>query len=239
MNNHEKIPEDPYMIAKYMKESKKTTPIKVYLKGTLSNIDFSNFKEFGNENFKILFGEWEDFKPILENHKEDIVDYHIENDRRNSAFPLLDMKNVSARIEPGAIIRETAKIGYKSIIMMGAIINVGVEIGDYTMIDMNAVIGSRAKIGKNVHIGAGAVLAGVLEPPSKSPVIVEDDVLVGANAVILEGIKIGRGAVIAAGSVVTKNVPANSVVAGIPAKFIKEKDNITSDKTSILKDIRE
>ena len=53
---------------------------------------------------------------------------------------------------------------------------------------MNAVIGGRAIIGKNCHIGAGAVLAGVIEPPSAEPVRVEDDVLVGANAVILEGV---------------------------------------------------
>lgn len=54
------------------------------------------------------------------------------------------------------------------------------------MIDMNAVLGGRATTGKNVHVGAGAVLAGVIEPPSAQPVIIEDDVLIGANAVILE-----------------------------------------------------
>ncbi|MGO0943715.1 DapH/DapD/GlmU-related protein, partial [Clostridioides difficile] len=50
-----------------------------------------------------------------------------------------------------------------------------------------------------------AVLRGnfpVLEPPSATPVIVEDDVLIGANAVILEGVRIGKGAVVAAGAVV-------------------------------------
>ena len=64
------------------------------------------------------------------------------------------------------------------------------------MIDMNAVVGARGTVGKNVHLGAGAVIAGVLEPPSKEPVIIEDDVLIGANAVILEGIRIGKGAVV-------------------------------------------
>lgn len=106
------------------------------------------------------------------------------------------------------------------------------------MIDMNAVVGARGTIGKNAHIGAGAVIAGVLEPPSKTPVIIEDDVLIGANAVVLEGVRVGKGAVVAAGSVVTKDVPPNTVVAGSPAKFIKEKDAQTIEKTLILDDLR-
>ncbi len=47
--------------------------------------------------------------------------------------------------------------------------------------------------GKRCHIGAGAVLAGVVEPPSATPVVVEDNVLIGANAVVIEGVRIGEG----------------------------------------------
>ena len=54
------------------------------------------------------------------------------------------------------------------------------------MIDMGAVLGGRATVGADCHIGAGAVLAGVVEPASATPVIVEDGVLVGANAVVME-----------------------------------------------------
>jgi len=88
-------------------------------------------------------------------------------------------------------------------------------------------------------VGAGAVIAGVLEPPSSTPVIIEDDVLIGANAVILEGVRIGKGAVVAAGSVVTKDVEPETVVAGTPAKPIKRVDQSTKDKTIIMKDLRE
>ena len=112
---------------------------------------------------------------------------------RFSAFPMLDLRKVRARVEPGAIIRDGAKIGRDSVIMMGAVINIGAEVGPGTMIDMNVVLGARAIVGKNCHIGAGAVLAGVLEPPGRIPVIVEDNVLIGANAVVLEGVRIGRG----------------------------------------------
>ena len=122
--------------------------------------------------------------------------------------------------------------------MMGAVINIGAEIGEGSMVDMNAVLGARATVGKNVHVGAGSVLAGVLEPPSATPVIVEDGVMIGANAVVLEGVRIGANAVVAAGAVVTEDVPANAVVAGSPAKVIKMKDKKTEGKTQILEDLR-
>jgi tetrahydrodipicolinate N-acetyltransferase len=163
----------------------------------------------------------------------------VENDRRNSAIPLLDLKHVHARIEPGAIIRDHVEIGKNAVIMMGAVINIGAVIGEGTMVDMNAVIGGRGAIGKNCHIGAGAVIAGVIEPPSAKPVVIEDDVLIGANAVILEGVRVGRGSVVAAGAVVTKDVPPNVVVAGTPARIIKEIDDQTRSKTEILQELRE
>ena len=123
--------------------------------------------------------------------------------------------------------------------MIGAVVNIGAVIGEGTMVDMNAVVGARGTLGKNVHLGAGAVVAGVLEPPSADPVIVEDNVMIGANAVILEGVRIGEGAVVAAGSVVTKDVPAGAVVAGSPAKVVKMKDEKTSEKTKLLDDLRQ
>ena len=162
----------------------------------------------------------------------------METIARNSGVPLLDTKNINARIEPGAIIRDKVKIGDNAVIMMGAVINIGAEIGEGTMIDMNAVLGGRAIVGKRCHIGAGTVLAGVIEPPSAQPVIVEDDVMIGANAVVIEGVKIGKGAVVAAGAIVLQNVPEGAVVAGNPAKVIKLKDEKTSEKTKLVDDLR-
>jgi len=103
---------------------------------------------------------------------------------------------------------------------------------------MNAVIGARAIIGKYCHIGAGSVIAGVLEPPSARPVIIEDRVLIGANAVVLEAVRIGMGSIVAAGAVVIEDVPEGVVVAGIPAKVIKKVDDVQEDKKSILKELR-
>jgi 2,3,4,5-tetrahydropyridine-2,6-dicarboxylate N-acetyltransferase len=122
---------------------------------------------------------------------------------------------------------------------MGAVINIGAVIGEKTMIDMGVVLGGRATVGKNCHIGAGTVLAGVIEPPSAQPVIIEDDVLIGANAVVLEGVRVGQGSVVAAGAVVTKDVPPFTVVAGTPAKKIKDIDEKTKSKTEIMQELRQ
>lgn len=229
---------NPYEIAKFIKNAKKSTPVKAYIKGRLDSIEDENIKIFGSEDFWIVFGESTEIVNFLEKNNSIIEDIVLENDRRNSAIPLLDLKDIDARIEPGALIRDRVKIGKNAVIMMGAVINIGAEIGEGSMIDMNAVLGARATVGKNVHVGAGSVLAGVLEPPSADPVTVHDNVMIGANAVILEGVKIGENAVVAAGSIVTADVPPNTVVAGAPARIIKDKDEKTADKTQLLDDLR-
>lgn len=219
-------------IIDFIHNAKKTTPVKVVFKST-REVDWPNCKVFGN----IVYGDWEDIEPVLSMNPE--MEYVLENDCRNSAVPLLDMKNIKARIEPGAIIRDQVEIGDNAVIMMGAIINIGAVVGSGTMIDMGAVLGGRAIVGKNCHVGAGAVLAGVVEPASATPVVIEDDVMIGANAVVIEGVRVGKGAVVAAGAVVIEDVPANVVVAGTPARIIKEKDEKATDKTALVKALRE
>lgn len=229
---------DPYEIARFIKEAKKTTPVKAYVDGNLDGSHWGNIDVYGHNDFYVLFGESNEISDFIVKNKDKIKKFKLENDRRNSAIPLMDIQNVDARIEPGAIIRDRVSIGKSAVIMMGAVINIGAEIGDGAMIDMNAVVGARGKIGKRVHVGAGAVVAGVLEPPSKQPCDIGDDVLIGANAVILEGVKVGKGSVVAAGSVVVEDVPEGVVVAGTPAKIIKSVDERTKEKTQILDDLR-
>jgi tetrahydrodipicolinate N-acetyltransferase len=219
--------------------AKKKTPVTVFVRheGELpdpANPDVMLFPA-GNGT-TILAGEWDALQPLLES--KPVRYYHLENDRRNSAIPLLDLKPLSARIEPGSVIREKVEIGERVIVMMGAVINIGAIIGAGTMVDMNAVVGARAIVGKDCHVGAGAVLAGVLEPPSAEPVRIDDNVLIGANAVVLEGCRVGKGSVVAAGAVVTSDIPAGVVAAGQPARVIKQVDEKTRDKTALLKELR-
>lgn len=229
---------DPYEIARYIKEAEKQTPAKAYVNGDLSGASFDNVKKFGSGHSWILIGDAAEIKQCLSDQDIPEKDYVFENNMRYSAVPMLDITELSARIEPGAIIRNGVRIADTAVVMMGAVINIGAVIGEGTMIDMNAVLGARATIGKNCHIGAGAVIAGVLEPPSATPVIIEDNVLVGANAVVLEGCRIGANSVVAAGSVVTSDVPADSVAAGSPAVIVKKKDEQTAEKTKLLDDLR-
>jgi acetyltransferase-like isoleucine patch superfamily enzyme len=60
-----------------------------------------------------------------------------------------------------------------------------------------------------------------IQNPETSPVIIEDGVWIGMNATILKGVTIGERAIVAAGAVVTHDVPARAMVAGVPAKIIK------------------
>ncbi|MFD5019487.1 sugar O-acetyltransferase [Paenibacillus sp. NPDC058367] len=88
----------------------------------------------------------------------------------------------------------------------------GINIGDGTMIGMNVTIAT-------LNHGLPLETRNVTYP---SPVIIGDNVWIGSNATILPGVTIGDNSVVAAGAVVTKDVPANTVVAGVPAKELKK-----------------
>lgn len=234
---------DAEEIIKFIATSEKKTPVKAYIRvkdGKRFKLGkhSKNVHVYAGEDSVVVFGDWSDVEPLLKHNDKNIAYSDVECDRRNSAVPLLDIKGVNARIEPGAIIRDQVEIGDNAVIMMGAVINIGAVIGEGTMIDMGVVLGGRAIVGKHCHIGAGTVLAGVVEPASATPVVVEDNVLIGANAVVLEGCRVGAGAVVAAGAVVVNDVPAGAVVAGVPAKVIKMKDEKTASKTALVDALR-
>lgn len=229
---------DSNEIIEYIANSKRRTPVKVFLKGDFSEIIWDQFDFFGGTDFGTAFCEIEQWNEWYEKNNGIVEKFRLEVDRRNSAVPMANLEKYNARIEPGTQIRELVEIGDGAVIMMGAVLNIGCVIGQKTMVDMNVVVGGRAVIGSSCHLGAGCVIAGVIEPPSAEPVIIEDNVLVGANAVITEGVRVGHNSVVAAGAVVISNVEPFTVVAGIPARKIKEVDSKTKIKTQIIDALR-
>ena len=128
-------------------------------------------------------------------------------------------------------------LGDYSVIESFACINnaVGdVLIGDHTRIGLHNTIIGPVEIGSHVNMAQGITVTALNhnfddtekrideQGVSTNPVTIEDDVWIGANAVILPGVTIGNHCVVAAGAVVTKDVPPHSLVAGVPAKVIKQ-----------------
>ena len=109
-----------------------------------------------------------------------------------------------------------------------------VMIGDHTRIGLHNTIIGPVEIGSHVNLAQGITVTALNhnfgdtekrideQGVSTNPVTIEDDVWIGANAVILPGVTIGNHCVVAAGAVVTKDVPPHSLVAGVPAKVIKQ-----------------
>ena len=109
-----------------------------------------------------------------------------------------------------------------------------VMIGDHTRIGLHNTIIGPVTIGSHVNLAQGITITALNhnfenskkrideQGVSTSAVVIEDDIWIGANAVILPGVTIGHHSVVAAGAVVTKDVPPHSLVAGVPAKVIKQ-----------------
>ena len=109
-----------------------------------------------------------------------------------------------------------------------------VIIGNHTRIGLHNTIIGPVTIGSHVNLAQGITITALnhnfddsekridQQGISSKEVVLEDDIWVGANAVILPGVTIGKHAVVAAGAIVTKDVPPHSLVAGVPAKVIRQ-----------------
>jgi acetyltransferase-like isoleucine patch superfamily enzyme len=107
-------------------------------------------------------------------------------------------------------------------VKIGSLVHIdyNVKIGDNSMIEGAVYIPPLSRIGKNVFIGPAAALTNDPYPPSGKMigVTIEDGAIIGSRAVIKAGVTVGKNSVVAMGAVVTKNVRANTVVVGVPAK---------------------
>jgi 2,3,4,5-tetrahydropyridine-2-carboxylate N-succinyltransferase len=174
-------------------------------------------------------------------------------------FTEQDFKNCGFRVVPGALVRRSAYIAPK-VVLMPSFVNVGAYVGEGTLIDTWATVGSCAQIGKNCHISGGVGIGGVLEPVQANPVIIEDNVFIGARSEIAEGVIVEEGAVLSmgmyvgastriynrqTGEILTGRIPAYSVVVPgtLPSSdgktntyaaiIVKQVDAKTREKTSI------
>jgi acetyltransferase-like isoleucine patch superfamily enzyme len=126
-------------------------------------------------------------------------------------------------------------VGHRT--MLKGYYNNAMRIGDETWIGQMCFfhsaggieIGARVGIGPGViiltstHAEHGRAVAPLFSPVETAPVHVEDEVNIGVGAVLMPGVHVGRGAKIGAGAVVTHDVAAYSIVAGAPARFMRER----------------
>jgi acetyltransferase-like isoleucine patch superfamily enzyme len=121
-----------------------------------------------------------------------------------------------------------------------------IEIGDETMVNYGCILNASKKIvlGKRCRLGYGAVILDShlheIMPhrrhlrPEAHPVILGDDVWIGTRAIVLAGVRIGYGSVVAAGSIVTKDVPPLTLVAGAPAQPVRRLDSLDSSQDEAI-----
>lgn len=108
-------------------------------------------------------------------------------------------------------------------VLWGGVVPYQCRIGEGTVLGYQAlgvVIHKRAVIGKHCHVGQNVTIGGT--SGKEGVPVIGDRVFIGCNAVVLGPITVGDEATIGAGAVVTRDVPANCVVAGVPAKIVKE-----------------
>lgn len=143
------------------------------------------------------------------------------------------------------------EIGANTLVMHGSVLHVynfrklphaGIRIGRDSLIGEYSVIRGQGgvTIGDRVYTSPMTQIIAVnhvFDDPDRpfveqgitaKGIVIEDDVWIGSAAVITDGVRVGKGSVVAAGAIVTKDVPPHCVVAGVPARVIKEIDGSSS-----------
>jgi 2,3,4,5-tetrahydropyridine-2-carboxylate N-succinyltransferase len=177
-----------------------------------------------------------------------------------------DLEAQGIRVVPPGVARYGSFLEPGCVLMPGYV-NIGAYVGAGAMVDTWATVGSCAQIGAGVHLSGGVGIGGVLEPPTASPVIIEDGAFVGSRCIVVEGVVVEEEAVLGAGVVLTSStsiidvrgseprtlrgrIPARSVVipgsqpkefpAGtfhVPCALIIGERKASTDKKTSLNDV--
>ena len=141
---------------------------------------------------------------------------------------------IGDNVETGhhVLIRENTVIGNNTVVGTGTIIDGKVKIGSNVRIESGVYIPPLTVIEDEVFLGPRAVITNDKYPMSKRlvGVTIRKGAVIGANATLIAGIEIGEYAVVGAGSVVTRDVPPNTVVVGVPAKPIMSREEYERKK---------
>jgi 2,3,4,5-tetrahydropyridine-2-carboxylate N-succinyltransferase len=116
----------------------------------------------------------------------------------------VDFEKADFRAVPGAIVRRSAYIAPKAV-LMPSFVNLGAYVGEGTMVDTWATVGSCAQIGRHVHLSGGVGIGGVLEPMQAGPTIIEDNCFIGARSEVVEGCIVREGSVLGMGVFIGKS----------------------------------
>jgi acetyltransferase-like isoleucine patch superfamily enzyme len=147
---------------------------------------------------------------------------------------------INALGEKGIILGNNVTIAKNSILQCTGVISrkgIGIKIGNNSAIGANSYLGGQGGIeigddvimGPNVNIFSenhnykDSIIMIRKQGETRKGVKINNNCWIGAGTIILDGVEIGEGCVVAAGSVVTKSIPPNSVVAGVPARIIKNR----------------
>ena len=120
-----------------------------------------------------------------------------------------------ALVHPAATVSESAQLGAGTVVFAGAVVNAAATIGSAAIINTAAVVEHDCTVGDGAHVAPGAVLTGAVN--------VGRATLVGARAVVLPGVNIEADVLVGAGAVVAGDVAAGMVVAGVPARVLRQR----------------
>lgn len=181
---------------------------------------------------------------MLAGENYNLLDPQLEEDRQRVKQLIRRFNQAESLPERQAILGQlVGKIGQDSIIEPPFFCSYGQNtyIGDQVYINYLCTIldNNTVKIGNHVMFGPMVQLYTAVHPlqaetriqgwETTEPIVIEDNVWLGGGAIILPGVKVGCNAVVGAGAVVSKSVPANTVVVGNPARVIKEIDQKLQD----------